>query len=286
MEKRSHPNHSVSRLLEHEREDALLGRVERTLQSIAGQWIRRFGVVDLEPDDVVAEVYLRSGRPPRVLSGARGSRPGGNPGLLRLLRLFQRRRPELRNRPRPGWRPLGRAAGAPLTWNSKPTSPRPPTRRPPARSPSTSTAPWPTCGSSSRGRPTPSTCASAAIAWTKSLWSCRSPERRSIRRPAGDRGFASRSPGRPGAGGKSDAGTLEHFPQEPVDCHGLHRQAGPDGLSDRQAEPQPHLALDLRAPGGNLFAAAAAGRLRKRDASGGAPPGCAEDLFDVPHGFH
>src|SRR5688500_5216470 len=59
MEKRSHPNHSVSRLLEHEREDALLGRVERTLQSIAGQWIRRFGVVDLEPDDVVAEVYLR-----------------------------------------------------------------------------------------------------------------------------------------------------------------------------------------------------------------------------------
>jgi RNA polymerase sigma factor (sigma-70 family) len=59
MERRSHPNHSVSKLLERQHEGALLERVERDLHSIAAYWLRKFKVAALEPEDVVAEVYLR-----------------------------------------------------------------------------------------------------------------------------------------------------------------------------------------------------------------------------------
>jgi RNA polymerase sigma factor (sigma-70 family) len=59
MERRYHPNHSVSQLLERQQEEALMERVERALHGIAAHWLRKFSVVDLEPEDVVAEVYLR-----------------------------------------------------------------------------------------------------------------------------------------------------------------------------------------------------------------------------------
>jgi RNA polymerase sigma factor (sigma-70 family) len=59
VQRREHPGHSVSTLLAQQQEEVLLERVEKTLQGIAAHWIRRFGVADLEPEDVVAEVYLR-----------------------------------------------------------------------------------------------------------------------------------------------------------------------------------------------------------------------------------